>query len=88
MSATGTNSRYTMPAEWEPHEGTWLQWPGIKVGLGYEMKQEHTWLKMVAALVQQETVHIITNSFGRQGAIHDNITAATHCSLLQSAHLK
>ncbi|MCG8482428.1 MAG: agmatine deiminase family protein [Clostridia bacterium] len=19
--------KYFMPAEWEPHEGTWLQWP-------------------------------------------------------------
>jgi agmatine deiminase len=66
MSATGTNSRYTMPAEWEPHEGTWLQWPGNKVGPGYEMKQEHSWLKMVAALVQQETAHIITNDERQQ----------------------
>jgi hypothetical protein len=49
-----------MPAEWEPHEGTWLQWPGNKVGPGYEMKQEHTWLKMIAALHRHETVHIIT----------------------------
>lgn len=49
-----------MPAEWEPHEGTWLQWPRNKVEPGYEMKQEHTWLKMVAALYQHETVHIIT----------------------------
>jgi len=49
-----------MPAEWEPHEGTWLQWPRNKVEPGYEMKQEFTWLKMVAALYQHEMVHIIT----------------------------
>ena len=61
MSVAGTISRYTMPAEWEPHEGTWLQWPGNKVGPRYEMKHEHTWLKMVASLVQYETAHIISN---------------------------
>lgn len=61
MTATETTRGYRMPAEWEPHEGTWLQWPGNKVGAGYQMKQEHTWLKMVAALSQHEMVHIITN---------------------------
>ena len=49
-----------MPAEWEPQEGVWLQWPQNKVEPGYELKHEHTWLKMVAALGQHETVHIIT----------------------------
>jgi hypothetical protein len=28
MRAIGINFGYTMPAKWEPHEGTWLQWPG------------------------------------------------------------
>jgi agmatine deiminase len=60
MRGDWANSGYTMPAEWEPHEGTWLQWPRDKVEPGYQMKQEHTWLKMVAALCQHETVHVIT----------------------------
>jgi agmatine deiminase len=60
MRNVAIDSEYYMPAEWEPHEGTWLQWPRNKVEPGYELKQEHTWLKMVAALYQHETVHIIT----------------------------
>ncbi len=60
MREVGADSKYFMPAEWEPHEGTWLQWPRNKVEPGYEMKQEHTWLKMVAALYQHESVYIIT----------------------------
>jgi agmatine/peptidylarginine deiminase len=41
---------YRMPAEWEPHDGTWLQWPQDKVYPGYELKLEGTWLAMVDAL--------------------------------------
>lgn len=48
-----------MPAEWEPHEGTWLQWPQDKVYRGYELKLEGMWLNMVDALHQHESVHII-----------------------------
>jgi agmatine deiminase len=62
MTLSGTNANYTMPAEWESHEGTWLQWPRNRVEPGYEMKQEYTWLKMVAALYQHENVHVIVAS--------------------------
>ncbi len=60
MTIAGANTGYTMPAEWQPHEGTWLQWPQNRIEPGYEMKQEYTWLKMVAALYQHENVHIVT----------------------------
>jgi agmatine deiminase len=48
-----------MPAEWEPHEGTWLQWPQDRVYPGYELKLEGIWLAMVRALHQHENVHLI-----------------------------
>jgi agmatine deiminase len=48
-----------MPAEWEKHEGTWLQWPQNKVYRAYELKLEGMWLEMVDALHQRENVHII-----------------------------
>ena len=50
---------YRMPAEWEPHDGTWLQWPQDKVYRGYELKLEGMWLGMVDTLHQHENVHII-----------------------------
>jgi agmatine deiminase len=53
---------YRMPAEWEPHEGTWLQWPQDRVYRGYELKLEGIWLAMVRALHQQEKVHLIVAS--------------------------
>jgi hypothetical protein len=40
-SRTPAELGYHMPAEWEPHEGTWLQWPQDEVYRGYELKLEH-----------------------------------------------
>ena len=52
---------FYMPAEWEPHEGTWLQWPQDGVYYGYEMKLERIWLNMVEALHDHEKVHLIVS---------------------------
>lgn len=60
MNSLPAGSSFTMPAEWEPHEGTWLQWPHNISEPGYEMKLEHTWLNMVAALYEREQVHVIS----------------------------
>ena len=54
-------TKYYMPAEWEPHEGTWLQWPQDKIYKGYELKLERIWLNMVEALHEHETVHLIVS---------------------------
>jgi hypothetical protein len=48
-----------MPAEWEPHEGPWLQWPHDDTYRGNEMSLEHIWLAMTEALHQHEIVHIV-----------------------------
>lgn len=44
------SSRYRMPAEWEPHEAVWLQWPDRSMIGQHQMKLEGTWLAMVAAM--------------------------------------
>lgn len=48
-----------MPAEWEPHEATWLQWPHDHHHAGYQLQLERIWLMMVAALHDHEHVHIL-----------------------------
>jgi agmatine deiminase len=50
-----------MPAEWEQHEGTWLQWPHDKPEKGLQLKVERTWLTMVEILHTREMVHIAVN---------------------------
>ena len=52
---------YRMPAEWELHEGTWLQWPQDKLYHGYELKLERIWLSMVEVLHSHENVHLIVS---------------------------
>jgi agmatine deiminase len=51
---------YRMPAEWEPHEATWLSWPrrdGISFPASYDRVMP-TLARMVDALAESETVHI------------------------------
>jgi agmatine deiminase len=48
-----------MPAEWEVHAGTWLQWPHDQERLGFQLQLEGIWLAMVDALHQHESVYLI-----------------------------
>lgn len=39
------NVQYVMPAESDPHEGTWLQWPQkYQYGVTYRDRLEPTWI--------------------------------------------
>ena len=55
------NSRFRTPAEWERHEGTWLQWPHEESpwGKGYRTVLNSIWVEMVKELHTGEKVHII-----------------------------
>ncbi|HUS97958.1 MAG TPA: agmatine deiminase family protein [Hyphomicrobiaceae bacterium] len=55
---------YRMPAEWEPHEAVWLQWPDPEMrGFpGYARKLLSTWLEMAAILAEHVTVRIAATS--------------------------
>ncbi|MCP4283075.1 MAG: agmatine deiminase family protein [Gammaproteobacteria bacterium] len=64
---------FRMPAEWEPHEGTWLQWPQDKLYHGYELKLERIWLNMVEALHEHETVHLIVSDERQRDHIGDQL---------------
>ena len=57
---------FHMPAEWEEHEGTWLQWPHGDQRPGQQLKQEKSWLQMVDALHRHENVHIIVQDERRR----------------------
>lgn len=54
------NTLYRMPAEWEPHEATWLSWPHNEEtwpGIDLE-KIQALWAWMAALLSEGEAVHI------------------------------
>lgn len=60
MPKTPTRAGFYMPAEWETHEGVWLQWPHDRTIPGNQLKLERTWLTMVDVLRQYGNVHVIT----------------------------
>jgi agmatine deiminase len=64
---------FYMPAEWEQHEGTWLQWPHDDTMPNHQIRLEHIWLMMTEALHQHETVHIIVPDERRQEYVHHQI---------------
>lgn len=63
-TVTQSNTRYRMPAEWEPHEAVWLQWPAERMRdyPGYGVKLESAWLEMTRVMHPHVTVRIVTGS--------------------------
>ncbi|PIR48120.1 agmatine deiminase [Candidatus Peregrinibacteria bacterium CG10_big_fil_rev_8_21_14_0_10_55_24] len=61
---------FRMPAEWEPHEATWLSWPHNHVTWGDHLEgAEATYVKIISALTPHETVHVlVANSAVHQRA--------------------
>ncbi|MBM3783571.1 MAG: agmatine deiminase family protein [Acidobacteria bacterium] len=53
-------TRFRMPAEWEPHEGTWLGWPHEKTDWpGKFAPIPFVYAKIISALSRFERVHIL-----------------------------
>lgn len=71
---------YRMPAEWEPHEATWLAWPHNTVTWGEFLPDvQDIFLRLIAALQEGETVHVLVNEMDtarqvRQALQSRNIT--------------
>jgi len=65
---------YHMPAEWEPHEGTWLIWPHNDTHGDSQLHLEHLWLEMTMALYEHETVHIIVPDERRREHLNHQLT--------------
>ncbi|MEM7207509.1 MAG: agmatine deiminase family protein [Pseudomonadota bacterium] len=55
MTADASDIR--VPAEWEPQEAVWLQWPGR-----YERSYELSFAKMVEVIARYQKLHILHNS--------------------------
>lgn len=64
---------FHMPAEWGPHEGTWLAWPHDDVFTGYHLKLEKTWLEIATALQEHENVHIIVQDERRKAHVEHQL---------------
>jgi agmatine deiminase len=73
MVNTPREAGFFMPAEWEAHEGTWLQWPHDDTHAGNQVRLEHIWLQMTEALHAHEMVHIVVPDERRREHVHHQI---------------
>ena len=59
LSETPKKMGYTMPAEWERHDSTWLAWSYDQTTFPNRVKKvENAYLKMILALSKNETVNL------------------------------
>ncbi|MDO8461756.1 MAG: agmatine deiminase family protein [Deltaproteobacteria bacterium] len=62
MKETPKQSGFRMPAEWEPHEATWLAWPhNLETWPEKFDKIPQVWAAMAKALCPHEKVNILVN---------------------------
>ena len=78
---------YTMPAEWEPHAATWLNWPhNNETWPNQDMSRvEETYLEIIRALIPGEQVHMLV----QDQVAHQKISALLACNNMDtvSVHL-
>jgi agmatine deiminase len=68
---------YRLPAEWEPHEATWLSWPHKEASWPGKIETIFpVYAQMVAALARSETVHINVNDAAMEARARGFLDAA------------
>jgi agmatine deiminase len=69
--STPAKEGYSMPAEWEPHEATWISWPhpeGASFPSAYA-RVVPVFVEMVKALVESEVVRINVRSAAQEAEV-------------------
>ncbi|RRR74271.1 MAG: agmatine deiminase family protein [Candidatus Viridilinea halotolerans] len=77
MPLTPHDLGYHMPAEWEPHQATWLSWPHNAAS--WPGKFDAIWpayIQAVAALTRSELVHINVNDAAMKAQARDLLRSA------------
>ncbi|HEY0723422.1 MAG TPA: agmatine deiminase family protein, partial [Pyrinomonadaceae bacterium] len=75
---TPVRSGFVMPAEWHPHEATWLTWPKDPETWPDRVPQvEAIYLEMIAALTPHEIVNLLVDDEQTEAIIRDRVSAAT-----------
>jgi agmatine deiminase len=75
--ATPRSLGYAMPAEWTPHEATWLAWPHDPVTWPERVPQvERAYVQMIRALAPHERVELLVKDAETRRRAHDMLKAA------------
>lgn len=72
-----TDATFTMPAEEEPHEGTWLQWPHNYTYRGHTDRHDETFIAMTKALHTGERVHIVVYDTNEEARVRNLLIGAS-----------
>ena len=69
---------YTMPAEWERHEGTWISWPKDPDSFPDKIigKVEKVYFQMIGALQQNEKVFLLVNDGKWEDKVREKLSKA------------
>ena len=73
MSSSIIGTGFLMPAEWEHHTSTWLQWPHDDKWESYQLKLENIWIQIVRELHSDEAVNILVQDERRRDHIVDQL---------------
>jgi len=65
-----TAAQVRVPAEWEAHAATWMQWPGR-----WERAMRPTFADIIDVIQDYEPVHLLTGSRSEQSAAAQFLTA-------------
>jgi agmatine deiminase len=77
MNTTPARQGYRMPAEWEPHQATWLSWPHNQESWPGNFEPiQPVFAQAVAALARSETVHINVADSDMELLAREYLTAA------------
>jgi agmatine deiminase len=67
---------YRMPAEWEPHEATWLAWPhNLETWSDQLELVKQIWVEMIRAIAVGENVCLLVNDQGSQAEAEKRLMA-------------
>ena len=69
---------FTMPAEWERHEGTWLSWPKDPITFpGKSMDAvEEVFIKAIKSLQDKEKVFVLIDNEDRENYVKDRLLSS------------
>ena len=77
MTNTPRELGYRMPAEWEPHEATWLAWPHKEASWPGLFEQiPPIWIEMIRILHTDEMVHLCVNDAKAFTAVQNQLWEA------------
>ncbi|NJN67668.1 MAG: agmatine deiminase family protein [Chloroflexaceae bacterium] len=79
---------YRMPAEWEPHQATWLSWPhNPETWPGLLDRVLPAYARMVAVLARSEAVHINVNDAAMEAQARTLLRAAGAAGEIHFHHI-